>query len=90
MRHVTHAVSGYPLITMNYPLPTLLSHRYLYTSTQPGVHDYLCNKLYELSESSLDSYLLQLVYLAVSRPGATLERTLVELASRSFRLALKV
>lgn len=64
--------------------------RYLYQSSNPGVVEYLCNRLFDLSESALDAYLLQLVYLAVAKPGGTLERTLVELASRSFKLALKV
>ena len=64
--------------------------RYLYQSSNPGVIEYLCNRLFDLSESALDAYLLQLVYLAVGKPGGALERTLVELASRSFKLALKV
>ena len=64
--------------------------RYLYTSTQPGVVEYLCNRLFDLGEGPLDSYLLQLVYLAVAKPGGPLEKTLVELSSRSFKLALKV
>ncbi|GAX76345.1 hypothetical protein CEUSTIGMA_g3791.t1 [Chlamydomonas eustigma] len=64
--------------------------QYLYQSTSPGVLDYLCNKLLDLGENALDSYLLQLVYIATSKPGGSLERTLVELASRSFKLALKL
>jgi hypothetical protein len=44
----------------------------------------------DLGENALDSFLLQLVYIATSKPGGSLERTLVELASRSFKLALKV
>jgi len=62
----------------------------LYQSQQPGVIEYLCNRLFSLSESALDSYLLQLVYLAVAKPGGPLERTLVELCSRFFKLAIKV
>lgn len=64
--------------------------RYLYQNTQPGVQDYLCNKLFELGEDAVDRYLLQFVYLAVSRPGQPLERTIVDLCSRNFRIAIKV
>lgn len=65
-------------------------HRYLYQNSQAGVQDYLCNKLYELSEPALERFLLQLVYLAVSRPGSPLEKTIVSLCSKSFRVAVKV
>ena len=64
--------------------------RYLYQNTQPGVQDYLCNKLYELPEDSIEKYLLQFVYLAVSKQGSALERTLVSLCTKSFRSAVKV
>ncbi len=64
--------------------------RYLYQCHQPGVHDYLCNKLFDMHENAIDAYLLELVYLAVGKPGGALERTLIELASRSFKIALKV
>ncbi|KAG2497053.1 hypothetical protein HYH03_005051 [Edaphochlamys debaryana] len=63
--------------------------QYLYQNLQPGVHDYLCNRLHELGEESVEKYLLQLVYLAVSKPGGTLERTIVDLCSKSFRVAIK-
>lgn len=62
----------------------------MFSNTQPGVHDYLCNKLYELPESALEKYLLQLTYLAFSKPGQQLERTIIDLCSKSFRIAVKV
>lgn len=65
-------------------------HRHLYTSTQAGVQDYLANRLHELSEEAVEQFLLQFVYLAVSRPGSALERTIVELCSKTFRVAIKV
>jgi hypothetical protein len=64
--------------------------RYLHQNQGPGVHDYLCNKLYELPEKSLEKYLLQFVYLAVSRPASALERVIVDYCSKSFRVAVKV
>ena len=54
------------------------------------MQDYLCNKLYELSDEAIERYLLQLVYLAVSKPGQALERTIVGLCSKSFKVAIKV
>ncbi|KAL6758986.1 hypothetical protein V8C86DRAFT_3133779, partial [Haematococcus lacustris] len=64
--------------------------QYLYQNPQPAVEDYLCNKLVALPESAIERYLLQFVYLAVSRPGSVLERTIVSLCTRSFVLAVKV
>lgn len=63
--------------------------QYLYTNPQPGVEDYLANKLFEMPEPSIERYLLQFVYLAVSRPGSPLERTIIALCSKSFSIALK-
>jgi hypothetical protein len=64
--------------------------RYLYQSTSPAVQDYLCNRLHDLPEEALEKYLLQLVYIAVERPSSTLEQTIIELCSKSFRIAVKV
>lgn len=64
--------------------------QYLYQNPQPGVEDYLCNKLYEMPEQAVEKYLLQLVYLAVSRPGCALEKTIVDICSKSFGIAVKV
>ena len=74
-------------------LPTLaawVTSRYLYQNNAPGVQDYLANKLQALGEPAIDKYLLQFVYLAVSRPNHALERTIIELCSRSFRISIKV
>ncbi|PNH10748.1 Phosphatidylinositol 4-kinase beta 1 [Tetrabaena socialis] len=67
-----------------------LTTKFLHQNTQSSVHDYLCNRLHELGEEAIEKYLLQFVYLAVSRPGQALERTLVDLCSKSFRVAIKV
>lgn len=64
--------------------------QYLYQSTDPGVQDYLCKKLYEMEEPAVERYLLQFVYLAVSRPGSALERTILAWCQKSFVIALKV
>lgn len=54
------------------------------------LQDYLCNKLYAMPEPEVERYLLQFVYLAVSRPGSALERTIVAFCSKSFTIAIKV
>ncbi len=74
-------------------MPELVSVRlcrYLFNNTQPGVQDYLCNRLHELGETAIEKFLLQFVYLAVSKPGHALERTIIDLCSKSFRIAIKV
>jgi hypothetical protein len=63
---------------------------YLYKSNSPGVQDYLCNRLYELPEAGLERYLLQLTQLVIERPHSSLERVIVDLCSRSLRVAVKV
>lgn len=64
--------------------------QYLYQHPYSGVEDYLCNKLNELPEPAIEQYLLQYVYLAASRPGSALERTIIGLCSKSFVIAIKV
>lgn len=64
--------------------------QYLYQHPNSGVEDYLCNKLNELPEPSIEQYLLQFVYLAANRPGSALERTIIGLCSKSFVIAIKV
>jgi hypothetical protein len=85
---LSHAASF--CIVLGCLLMIWLLFRYLYQSTQPGVHDYLCNKLFEMSEEAVERYLLELVYMAASKPGGSLEQTIVVLCSKSFRVALKV
>lgn len=65
-------------------------HRYLYQNTAPAVQEYLCNRLHELPEEALEKYLLQLVYIAIERPSSLLEHAIIELCSKSFRIAVKV
>jgi hypothetical protein len=43
-----------------------------------------------MPEPEVERYLLQFVYLAVSRPGSALERTIIAFCSKSFTIAVKV
>jgi hypothetical protein len=54
-----------------------------------GVRDYLCNRMYTLNEDHVESYLSQIVALAILRPSPALERLLLDFCSRSVRLACK-
>lgn len=67
-----------------------VAFRYIYQNETGGVHDYLCNKLYELSEHTIELYLSQFCQLIVTRPGSSLERVIVDLCSKSLRIAVKV
>ncbi len=53
------------------------------------MRDYLCNRMYSLDEDGVESYLGQLVTLAVSSPSASLDRLVFDFCSRSVRLACK-
>jgi hypothetical protein len=57
-----------------------------------GVHDYLCNKLFQLPEEAIEGILLQLCELAVNQPVSSdaLKKSLIQMCTHSERLALKV
>jgi hypothetical protein len=63
--------------------------QYLFNSPKPDVEAYLCSRLADMPPLVVERYLLQLVYLTVSRPGGALERTLVALCRDSFPVAIK-
>lgn len=67
------------------------STRYIYQrETSPGVQDYLCNKLYDLPEHDIERHLSQFCQLIAYKPGGSLERVIVDLCSKSLRIAVKV
>lgn len=53
------------------------------------MRDYLCNRMYTLDEDRVENYLSQIVSLAILRPSPALNRLVVDLCSRSVRLACK-
>lgn len=65
---------------------------YIHQKPRGGIHEYLCNRLFELADDSVEHILSQLCELAVNgpNPSMSLQRTLVGLASRSTRNAIKV
>eukprot|EP00210_Caulerpa_lentillifera_P002705 g2585.t1 len=65
-----------------------LALTYLYQKETSGVHDYLCNKLYELPEDKIERYLSQFCQLITTRHGSSLERVIVDWCSKSLRIAV--
>ena len=72
-------------------LPTyLLCIRGLYTSQDPQEQEQLCGELLQLPAEAINRYLLQYVYMAMSKPSGPLERALTQICSRSFNIAVQV
>ena len=69
-----------------------VSYLYRYPET-PGVHDYLVNELYKLSDEDVEFYLFQLCNLLVQKQFSqtdALERFLLDKCSKSIHFALQV
>ena len=63
---------------------------YLYKHEHSGVRDYLCNRMYTLPISGLESYLFQICYLMVHKPSPSLDKFVIDMCSKSLNIALKV
>lgn len=63
---------------------------YLYKHEHPGVRDYLCNRMYTLPLTGLESYLFQICYMLVHKPSPSLDKFVIDTCSKSLRIALKV
>ncbi|KAJ6797320.1 phosphatidylinositol 4-kinase beta 1-like [Iris pallida] len=63
---------------------------YLYKHDHAGVRDYLCNRMYTLPLSGIESYLFQICYMLVHKPSPSLDKFVVDTCSKSLRIALKV
>ncbi|ERN05182.1 phosphatidylinositol 4-kinase beta 1 [Amborella trichopoda] len=63
---------------------------YLYKHDHPGVRDYLCNRMYTLPLSGIESYLFQICYMLVHRPSPSLDKFVIDVCSKSLQIALKV
>lgn len=55
---------------------------YLWRSQSQGVHDYLCNRVWTLSDAGVERYLQQFCTLLVARRSEKLEHTVVGLCHR--------
>ncbi|XP_071711773.1 phosphatidylinositol 4-kinase beta 1-like [Rutidosis leptorrhynchoides] len=63
---------------------------YLYKHDHPGVRDYLCNRMYTLPLSGIESYLFQICYMLVHKPSPSLDKFVIDICSKSLKIALKV
>lgn len=63
---------------------------YLFKHEHQGVRDYLCNKMYTLPLSGIESYIFQLCFMMVYKSSAALEKFMMDGCSRSLKIALKV
>lgn len=63
---------------------------YLYKHDHPGVRDYLCNRMYTLPLSGIESYLFQVCYMLVYKPSPSLDKFVIDICSKSLQIALKV
>lgn len=63
---------------------------YLYKHDHAGVRDYLCNRMYTLPLSGIESYLFQICYMLVHKPSPSLDKFVIDVCSKSLKIALKV
>ncbi|KAJ6677832.1 hypothetical protein OIU85_008415 [Salix viminalis] len=63
---------------------------YLYKHDHAGVRDYLCNRMYTLPLSGIESYLFQICYMMIHKPSPSLDRFVIDVCSKSLLIALKV
>ncbi|XP_068647735.1 phosphatidylinositol 4-kinase beta 1-like isoform X2 [Aristolochia californica] len=63
---------------------------YLYKHDHSGVRDYLCNRMYTLPLSGIESYLFQICYMMVHKPSPSLDKFVIDMCSKSLQIAIKV
>ncbi|CAK9179371.1 unnamed protein product, partial [Ilex paraguariensis] len=63
---------------------------YLYKHDHPGVRDYLCNRMYTLPLLGIESYLFQICYMLVHKPSPSLDKFVIDICSKSLKIAMKV
>ncbi|CAK7354994.1 unnamed protein product [Dovyalis caffra] len=63
---------------------------YLYKHDHAGVRDYLCNRMYTLPLSGIESYLFQICYMMIHKPSPSLDKFVIDMCSKSLLIALKV
>lgn len=63
---------------------------YLYKHDHSGVRDYLCNRMYTLPLPGIESYLFQICYMMVHKPSPSLDKFVIDICSKSSKIALKV
>lgn len=63
---------------------------YLYKHDHAGVRDYLCNRMYTLPLPGIEGYLFQICYMAIHKPSPSLDKFVIDICSKSIKIAMKV
>ncbi|XP_057418596.1 phosphatidylinositol 4-kinase beta 1-like isoform X2 [Lotus japonicus] len=63
---------------------------YLYKHEHSGVRDYLCNRMYTLPLQGVEGYLFQVCYMMIHKPSPSLDKFVIDVCSKSLKIALKV
>lgn len=63
---------------------------YLYKHDHAGVRDYLCNRMYTLPLTGIEGYLFQICYMMIHKPSPSLDKFVIDVCSKSLKIALKV
>ncbi|XP_012571932.1 phosphatidylinositol 4-kinase beta 1 isoform X2 [Cicer arietinum] len=63
---------------------------YLYKHDHAGVRDYLCNRMYTLPLQGIEGYLFQVCYMMIHKPSPSLDKFVIDVCSKSLKIALKV
>ncbi|XP_058786529.1 phosphatidylinositol 4-kinase beta 1-like isoform X1 [Vicia villosa] len=63
---------------------------YLYKHDHAGVRDYLCNRMYTLPLQGVEGYLFQVCYMMIHKPSPSLDKFVIDVCSKSLKIALKV
>lgn len=63
---------------------------YLYKHDHAGVRDYLCNRMYTLPLTGIEGYLFQICYMMIHKPSPSLDKFVIDICSKSLKIALKV
>ncbi|AES72851.2 phosphatidylinositol 4-kinase beta [Medicago truncatula] len=63
---------------------------YLYKHDHAGVRNYLCNRMYTLPLQGIEGYLFQVCYMTIYKPNQSLDKFVIDVCSKSLKIALKV
>ena len=54
------------------------------------MRDYLCNRMYTLPLTGIEGYLFQICYMMIHKPSPSLDKFVIDICSKSLKIALKV
>lgn len=63
---------------------------YLDKKNEPGIHDYLVNRLYTYPDHQISFYIAEFCYMLIKRESISLERFLLDKCTKTLDIFLKV